>query len=58
LSIYCLSDSMRVAQKLSSIAELIRQEHVMGDMTGFTSHQLKRWNTMGTKYAALAGAGE
>jgi hypothetical protein len=49
---------MRLAQKLRSIAEVIRQEEAKGHMASISSDKLSRWNTLGSKYAALAGAGK
>jgi hypothetical protein len=50
--------SIRLVQKLKSIAEVIHCEQERGSLTSYTPDPLKWWVSVGTKIAALAGAGK
>jgi hypothetical protein len=53
-----LSLSMRMAQFGNTITEVMHHVENQGKLSGVTFRKLVRWNSMGTKYASLAGAGE
>jgi len=52
------SNSMRVMNKLKSLAAVIRQEIKSGNAGGYTRNQMDHWKTKGAKYAAVVGSGK